>query len=175
MAPRRIREGARNRQSPAFFGALVFYTLVAAPDWTVAKVRLAVDAGLFAIALVSLAIGMPFTLQYARESVPQEFWSSPFFMTTNRRSPRSGRQRSAVMAAADAAAHYVEAIPLWIDIAATVLAFAAAIWFTRWSSAWARRVANPAAIRSACMSDAISKLAVSSVVALTRTKRDRLG
>ena len=54
--------------SLALFGALVFYTLVAAPEWTVATVRLAVDAGLFAIALVSLLVGQPFTLQYcARE------------------------------------------------------------------------------------------------------------
>ena len=78
MAPRRIREGARNRQS-RLFGALVFYTLVAAPEWTVATVRLAVDAGLFAIALVSLLVGRPFTLQYARESVPKEFWCRRFF------------------------------------------------------------------------------------------------
>jgi hypothetical protein len=53
----------------------------------------------------------------------------------------------AVMAGADAAAQYVDAIPLWIDIAATVAAFAAAFWFTRWSSARARRraasFANP--------------------------------
>jgi hypothetical protein len=48
----------------------------------------------------------------------------------------------AVMAGADAAAQYVEAIPLWIDIAATVAAFAAAFWITRWSSARARRRAG---------------------------------
>jgi hypothetical protein len=63
--------------SLALFGALLLYTLIAAPDWTVATVRLAVDGGLLAIVLVSLAIGMPFTLQYARESVPKELWTSP--------------------------------------------------------------------------------------------------
>jgi hypothetical protein len=49
--------------SLALFGALVLYTLVARPEWTVATVRLAVDGGLFAIAFVSLLIGQPFTLQ----------------------------------------------------------------------------------------------------------------
>lgn len=133
--------------SLALFGALVFYTLVAAPEWTVATVRLAVDAGLFAIALVSLLVGRPFTLQYARESVPKEFWSSPLFLSTNRQITAAWTAAFAVMAGADAAAQYVDAIPLWIDIAATVAAFAAAFWFTRWSSARARRraasFANP--------------------------------
>src|SRR5579872_3568049 len=62
--------------SLALFGALSFYTLLAAPNWTIATVRLAVDGGLLLIVLFSLAIGMPFTLQYARESVPEEFWAS---------------------------------------------------------------------------------------------------
>ena len=117
--------------SLALFGLLLLYTLVAAPEWTVAKVRLAVDGGLLIIVLVSLAIGMPFTLQYARESVPKEFWTAPLFMTTNRRVTAAWAAAFAVMTAADAAAHYIEAIPLWIDIAATIAAFAGAVWFTR--------------------------------------------
>jgi hypothetical protein len=117
--------------SLALFGLLLLYTLVAAPEWTVAKVRLAVDGGLLIIVLVSLAIGMPFTLQYARESVPKEFWTAPLFMTTNRRITAAWAAAFAVMTAADAAAHYIEAIPLWIDIAATIAAFAGAVWFTR--------------------------------------------
>ena len=124
--------------SLALFGALLLYTLIAATDWTVATVRLAVDGGLLAI-----AIGMPFTLQYARESVPKELWTSPLFMTTNQRITGVWAAAFAVMTAADAAAHYVEAIPLWIDIAASVIAFAGAVWFTRWYPAVVRRrVAN---------------------------------
>jgi hypothetical protein len=129
--------------SLALFGALVLYTLIAAPDWTVATVRLAVDGGLLAIVLVSLAIGMPFTLQYARESVPKELWTSPIFMTTNQRITGVWAAAFAVMTVADAAAHYVEAIPLWMDIAASIIAFAGAVWFTRWYPAVVRRrVAN---------------------------------
>ena len=41
------------------FAGLTLYTLVAAPAWSVASVRLVVDAGLLAIVLVSLAIGRP--------------------------------------------------------------------------------------------------------------------
>ena len=50
------------------FALLAAYTWVTAAAWTVATVRLAVDGGLLAIVLVSLAIDRPFTLQYARAS-----------------------------------------------------------------------------------------------------------
>ena len=56
-----------------------------APAWSVrASVHLVVDAGLLAIVLVSLAIGRPFTLPYARERVPKEFWAAPRFLHANR-------------------------------------------------------------------------------------------
>lgn len=125
--------------SLVLFGALTLYTLIAAPQWTVATVRLAVDGGLFIIAAVSLLIRQPFTLQYARESVPQELWTSRIFFTTNVRITAVWTAAFAVMTAADAAAQYVEAIPLWIDIAATIAAFVGAVWFTRWYPAVVRR------------------------------------
>jgi hypothetical protein len=125
--------------SLALFGVLVLYTLIAAPQWTVATVRLAVDGGLFLVALTSLIVGQPFTLQYARESVPQEFWTSPVFFTTNVRITAVWTVAFAIMTGADAAAQYVEAIPLWVDIAATIAAFLGAVWFTRWYPAVVRR------------------------------------
>ena len=125
--------------SLALFGALTLYTVIAAPEWTVAAVRLAVDGGLFLIAAMSLLIGQPFTLQYARESVPQEFWTSPVFFATNVRITAVWTAAFAIMTAADAAAQYVEAIPLWVEIAATVAAFAGAVVFTRWYPAVVRR------------------------------------
>jgi hypothetical protein len=116
--------------SLVLFGALLLYTVIAAPAWTVATVRLAVDAGLLLIVLASLAIGRPFTLQFARETVPPEYWQTPLFLATNRRISAAWAVALAVMTGADAAAEYVDAIPLWIDIAATVLAFVGALWFT---------------------------------------------
>ena len=113
------------------FGALTTYTLLAAPAWSVATVRLAVDTGLLAIAVASLAIGRPFTLQYARERVPEPVWALPVFYTTNRLITTVWAGAFAVLVAADAAAEYVEAIPIWVDVAASVVAFAAAVWFSR--------------------------------------------
>ena len=107
--------------------------------WTVATVRLAVDAGLFAIVAVSLAIGRPFTIQYAREQVAEQFWNTPQFMAVNRAISSVWGAAFAVMVLADLAAAYVAAIPVWADVAASVLAFAAAVTFTRWYPARVRR------------------------------------
>ena len=113
------------------FGALAAYTLAAAPHWSVATVRLAVDAGLLAVTVTSLAIGRPFTIQYARERVPAAVWGLPVFFTTNRLITIVWAGAFAVLVAADAAAEYVPAVPLWIDVAVSVAAFVAAVWFSR--------------------------------------------
>jgi len=44
---------------------------------------LAVHLLLASVAWGTLAMGSPFTLQYAREEVPEQYWSSPSFMRTN--------------------------------------------------------------------------------------------
>ncbi len=133
-APRRRTIGGTDGQ----------YTLVAAPAWTVASVRLAVDGGLMAIVLVSLAIGRPFSLQYARERVAKEFWSSPLFMTANRRITWAWGGAFAVLVAADAAAEYAPGVPLWVEVVGSIAAFVGAFGFTVWYPARLRRNAGTA-------------------------------
>jgi hypothetical protein len=48
------------------FVGLALYTAITAQAWTIPLGRLVVDVGLLAIVLLSLAIGLPFTLRYAR-------------------------------------------------------------------------------------------------------------
>jgi hypothetical protein len=141
LRTRRLGKAAKVLElgSLILFGLLVGYTLIAMPHWTVARVRLAVDSGLLAIALVSLAIDRPFTLQYARERVPEALWATPVFLTTNRIITAVWAGAFAVHVAADAAAEYVPAIPLTIDIAASIAAFLGAVWFTRWYPARVQR------------------------------------
>ena len=127
------------------FGLLIAYTRLAEPAWTVATVRLAVDLGLLAIVLVSLAIRIPFTLQYARETVPQQFWEMPAFMAANRAISWVWAAAFAALCAADALAEWVPAVPLWVDIAGSVAAFVIAVWFSRWYPAVVRRRAFAAA------------------------------
>jgi hypothetical protein len=108
----------------------------------VASVRLVVDAGLLAIVLVSLAIGRPFTLPYARERVPKEFWAAPRFLHANRVITSVWAAAFAVLVAADAAAEYLPAVPLTVDVVASILAFAGAVAFTSWYPAKLRRAAG---------------------------------
>ncbi len=41
------------------------------------------DGALAVIAIGSLLVGTPFTIQYAREQVAQEYWNSPIFIRVN--------------------------------------------------------------------------------------------
>lgn len=43
--------------------------------------------------MVSLAIRMPFTLQYAKERIPKEYWSLPLFVAIDDRVWVVGRSR----------------------------------------------------------------------------------
>jgi hypothetical protein len=53
------------------FGGLALYAVLGGPVWSILGVRLRVDVGLFLMVLTTLIVGKPFTLQYAREQVPE--------------------------------------------------------------------------------------------------------
>ncbi|PZQ17955.1 MAG: hypothetical protein DI565_04335 [Ancylobacter novellus] len=112
------------------FAALALYTSLTGQTWTIPSVRLVVDGGLLAIVLGTLAVGRPFTLQYARETTSPDAWGSPRFMAVNRCVTLVWAAAFAVMVFADAAMVYAPEIPSRIDILATVLAFVGAYKFT---------------------------------------------
>src|SRR5882672_9216811 len=66
--------------SVVLFGALGGYTTLVDPGLSTAAVRLIVDSGVFAIALLSIAFRFPFTLQYAREKIDPESAKLPVFI-----------------------------------------------------------------------------------------------
>src|SRR5579872_3801978 len=82
-----VRDAMSRNRSPKvleigtaiLFGGLAAYALLVRSAWSVIAVRLRVDAGLLLVVLVSIMIRRPFTLQYAREQVPRDLWSSPNF------------------------------------------------------------------------------------------------
>jgi hypothetical protein len=55
------------------FGGLTLLQLVMGEQWSIADVRLRVDAGLLLIVLLTMVLGRPFSLQYARERVTPEY------------------------------------------------------------------------------------------------------
>jgi hypothetical protein len=116
----------------ALFVALLGYHAVAAAELAPNMVRLAVDGGLLVIALVSIALRKPFTLQYARETVDIETSRKPVFLRTNYVLSWVWSVAFMLMLVADAVAIYLPGLPLWTFAASTFAARNSATYFTRW-------------------------------------------
>jgi hypothetical protein len=132
--------------SAVIFAALgVYLALTEAPP-SVSAVKLAVDTGVLAIALVSLAAGRPFTVQYAREMVDAETARLPGFMAANYVITWAWVLAFLLMIAANALLIYVPGLPLWPGIAIAFAARNTAVYFSRWYPQYRKaRVAVPAA------------------------------
>jgi len=115
-----------------FGGLALCVWLPGAAQWSIAAVRLRVDAGLLLIVIVSMLIKRPFTLQYAREQVPADLWSSPAFVRTNYVITGAWAAAFAVMVLADLALTYLPDVPRQVSIIATVVAIVGAVKFTGW-------------------------------------------
>jgi hypothetical protein len=124
------------------FGSLAFYTALAEPNWSVIGVRLCVDIGLFLIVLISMAVGRPFTLQYAREQVAPEFCSNPEFARVNTIITAVWAFAFFAMVMAELALLYIPDLPHPIGVIAIVLALVGAMKFTGWYPEHARCLQN---------------------------------
>jgi hypothetical protein len=114
------------------FGALAVYAFTDDVRWSIAAVRLRVDAGLMLIVLASIALRQPFTLQYAREAVDREHWESPQFVRVNYVISTVWAVVFGILVLADIVMAYVPALPHSTGVIATVAALYAAVKFTTW-------------------------------------------
>ena len=62
------------------FAVFVVMSLTLSDDFLERWLQPLGNAGLFLIVLISILIGKPFTLQYARKSTPRELWDEPGFV-----------------------------------------------------------------------------------------------
>lgn len=114
------------------FAGLVVYAWFAKPTWSIPQIRLRVDGGLLLIVLGSMAIGKPFTLQYAREKVAPELWTSPTFIRTNYIITAVWAAAFAIIVLADLALIKMPDMPVRRAVVITILALYAAAKFTVW-------------------------------------------
>jgi hypothetical protein len=98
-------------------------------------IRLAIDLGVLAIALGSIALRLPFTLQYAREVVEPEIIAQPAFMTTNYILTWAWVGAFILMLVADILLIYWPSLPVWIGVGVAFAARNCAVYFTNWYSA----------------------------------------
>jgi hypothetical protein len=125
----------------ALFGLLALFTAVSHWEWSLTAVRLTVDLGLLAIVLVSIAVGRPFTMQYARERIEERYWQTPLFLAVNRRITWVWAAAFAVLVAAHVATLFFS-VPAWIDGVVAVAAFVYATAFTARYPEKARKAAG---------------------------------
>lgn len=104
-------------------------------------VRLAVDGGLLVIALASLALRRPFTLQYAIECTDAETRAMPGFLRTNYTLTWVWCAAFVAMLLADIAAIYMPSMPLWTFAAIAFAARNGATYFTQWYPKRVRAIA----------------------------------
>jgi hypothetical protein len=114
------------------FGGLAIYAILGGPIWSIVSVRLRGDAGLLLIVLTTLIVGKPFTLQYAREQVPQSLWDTPQFIRSNYVITGVWSGAFLILVLADLVLIYKTDLPPKIGILATVLALVGAFKFTQW-------------------------------------------
>jgi hypothetical protein len=124
------------------FGGMALYAVLGDPGWSIMAVRLRVDAGLLVIVLITLAIGRPFTLQYAREKVPEAYWDSPEFLRANTVITAAWALAFLVMVIADLVLLYMPEVHSRVGVLATILALVGAIKFTAWYPEQAKRPAT---------------------------------
>ena len=118
--------------SVILFAALGFYLTLVDSSLSSSAVKLTVDAGVFAISLMSLAIRQPFTLQYAREMVDTETAKLPSFMKSNYIITWAWTAALLLMVMANVLMIYVPGLPLWSGLAIAFAARNTAVYFTRW-------------------------------------------
>jgi hypothetical protein len=118
--------------SAILFASLGGYLTLIDPGLSPSALKLAVDCGLLAIALLSLAIRFPFTLQYAREVVDAKTADLPGFLTANYLITAVWALAFLLMLMANLLMIYLPGMPLWSGLAIAFAARNTALYFTRW-------------------------------------------
>lgn len=119
--------------STAIMAALATYFVLAETEWSRTQIGLTFDLGIFAVALVSLALRVPFTLQYARETDDAAAaQAEPDFIRVNYVLTAVWAAAMALMMAVDVLAIYVASVPLWAGFALSFVLRSAAVQFTKW-------------------------------------------
>lgn len=120
--------------SVALFAMLGGYRHLIETEWSDFSIRLTIDVVMLTIALTSIAMRMPFALQYAREQVDAETMREPAFLRVNYVLSWAWVGAMVLMLIADILMITVPALPLWIGLVAIYVLRSAAIWFTKWYS-----------------------------------------
>lgn len=116
--------------SLALFALLAIYAGFIHPAITVEAVRFAADTAMMLIAVGTMALRNPFTLEYARDHTPEQDWQKPRFVRLNYFLTLFWGLSFAVMAAADGLAAFTKIFPPSLDVAIVLATLTLAIVVT---------------------------------------------
>lgn len=118
--------------SAILFASLGCYLALTGAAWSVSAVKVTVDIGMLAIALASIAVRFPFTLQYARETVDAQTAALPGFLKANYIITSAWSAAFLLMLMANVMTIYVPGLPIWCGLAVALVARNSALYFTKW-------------------------------------------
>lgn len=131
-------------------GSLVLFAVLALvrgfldPNLSLAVVRFIAEGALLLLLAPPLALGRPFSVDYARLDPREANWPPALFRRVNIAVSAAWVLAFAAMTAADGAVAFDPELPLYASIAVSVAALAAAITFTlRYPAAAAKSAALP--------------------------------
>jgi hypothetical protein len=125
--------------STVLFGLLAFYTGFVQPGLTIQMTRLIVDAGFLILALVSIILRNPLTLDYAREQTLPERWQTRRFLLTNYALTGFWTLAFACMSAADVLANFHKNLPPAFEAIVSLVVIFVAVGLTARYPAHLRR------------------------------------
>lgn len=114
------------------FAGLGCYVTLLDRSFSNTAVIFVLDSGLLAVALLSIALRVPFTLQYARENVAPEITVLPSFLKVNYVLTWAWAAAITLMLFADALSIYLPSLPVWIGAGIAFAARNGAVYFTKW-------------------------------------------
>jgi hypothetical protein len=118
--------------SVVVFAAVGGYAALVDPALGTPAVKVAVDAGIFMVSLLSIVVRHPFTLQYALEEVDAETARLPGFMRANYLITWAWTGAALLMMIGNILLLYVPSLPLWSGLLIAFAARNSAVYFTKW-------------------------------------------
>ena len=119
------------------------YVALVDPALGNSAVKFTVDAGIFLVSLLSIAIRCPFTLQYALEVVDAETAKLPGFLRANYIITWAWTGAALLMMVGNIALIYVPGLPLWCSLLVAFAARNSAVYFTKWYPEYCRGKYGP--------------------------------
>jgi len=114
------------------FLVLAIYVKLQGQDLSIFIVKFWVDIGLFVVAVASMALRQPFTMQFAHDQIDAKYWGSPKFQRKNYVMTGVWALIFLVMAGVEAIVGFGSDLSVNMGTVLVLIVLGFGIWFTKW-------------------------------------------